>query len=100
MTGRTFLFGSTYTSIPTTTNALQRCGSNDAFITKLDAAGSTLLYSSHLGGRGVSASTGIAVGADSSVWVAGSTISADFPVTTGSFQRAYKRSRAQRIRFR
>jgi uncharacterized protein (TIGR03437 family) len=90
VTGRTFLFGSTYTSIPTTTNALQRCGSNDAFITKLDAAGSTLLYSSHLGGRGVSASTGIAVGADSSVWVAGSTISADFPVTTGSFQRAYK----------
>ena len=56
--GRTFAFGSTYSSIPTTPNALQRCGSDDAFVAKLDAGGSALLYSSHLGGPMISSQTG------------------------------------------
>jgi uncharacterized protein (TIGR03437 family) len=88
--GRTFPRNVVYSSIPTTANAIQRCGYNDAFITKLDPTGSKLLYSSHLGGSGLSAATAIAVGPDSSVWVAGSTTGADFPVTPGAVQTAYK----------
>jgi uncharacterized protein (TIGR03437 family) len=88
--GRTLPRNVVYSSIPTTANAIQRCGSNDAFVTKLDRAGSKLLYSSHLGGSGLSAATAIAVGPDFSVWVAGSTTGADFPVTPGAVQTAFK----------
>jgi uncharacterized protein (TIGR03437 family) len=88
--GRTFPRNVVYSSIPTTANAVQRCGSYDAFIGKLDPTGSRLLYSSHLGGRGLSAATAIAFGPNSSVWVAGSTTGADFPVTQGAVQTVYK----------
>ncbi len=88
--GRTFSFGARYTSIPTTPDALQRCGSNDAFLAKLDATGSTLVYSSHLGGNSKAAATSLALSSDGAVWVAGSTNNAAFPVTAGALQSAYK----------
>ncbi len=55
-------------------------GSYDAFITKLNFTGSTLLYSTYLGGSRDDPGTGIAVDASGNAYVSGYTASMDFPV--------------------
>jgi photosystem II stability/assembly factor-like uncharacterized protein len=55
-----------------------RHGMDDAFVTKLDASGS-IVYSTYLGGSGEDAGSGIAVDALGRAYVAGYTISGDFP---------------------
>ena len=57
----------------------------DAFVTKISADGSTLLYSTYLGGKNEDFAQGIAVDAAGEAFVAGTTLSSDFPVTPGSF---------------
>jgi Beta-propeller repeat len=55
-------------------------GSTDAFVTKLNSTGSTLLYSTYLGGTGLDVGGGIAVDS-SGAYVVGSTESStDFPL--------------------
>src|SRR5438445_218920 len=54
-------------------------GGGDAFVSKLNAAGSTLLYSTYLGGSGYDYGYGIAVDAAGSAYVTGQTTSTDFP---------------------
>ena len=51
----------------------------DAFITKVSADGSTLLYSTYLGGGGADVGYAIALDADGNAYVGGSTASFDFP---------------------
>jgi len=72
--------GTTSTDFPTV-NPLQAAngGGTDAFVSKLDAAGSALLYSTYLGGSGGDAGYGIAVDAAGSAHVTGATNSTDFP---------------------
>lgn len=55
---------------------------NDAFITKLNASGSALDFSTCLGGSGSDQRNGIAVAADGAVFVTGFTSSLDFPTVT------------------
>lgn len=55
-------------------------GWTDAFVTKLDPSGSSLHYSTYLGGTKDDIGYGIAVDARGSAYVAGRTPSADFPV--------------------
>jgi hypothetical protein len=63
---------------------------NDAFVAKLDAAGSTLAYSTFLGGTGSDSGQGIAVDEKGkAAHVTGSTASADFPTTGGAFDVSY-----------
>jgi hypothetical protein len=50
-----------------------------AFVAKLDAAGSALVYSTYLGGSGGDYGKAIAVDSSGSAYVAGSTCSSDFP---------------------
>src|ERR1700690_3724685 len=59
--------------------------SQDGFVTKLSADGSTLLYSTYLGGMNQDVANGIAVDAAGEAYVIGTTESPDFPVTPGSF---------------
>jgi hypothetical protein len=59
-------------------------GSTDAFVTRLNASGASLLYSTYLGGGGADNAWGIRVNA-SGIYVAGSTTSTDFP-SLGGFQ--------------
>jgi len=60
--------------------------SNDAFVAKLNPAGSFLVYSTFLGGSGFQDDAyGIAVDPDGNAYVTGKTDSTDFPVTTGAF---------------
>jgi hypothetical protein len=56
-------------------------GATDAFVAKLSADGSRLLYSTYLGGSGADVGYGIAVDAAGSAYVTGDTRSADFPLT-------------------
>jgi len=60
----------------------------NAFITKLNPGGSTLLYSTYLGGSSQDYGYGIALDGVGGVYVAGQTSSTNFPTTTGSYQPA------------
>lgn len=60
----------------------------EAYVTKLNPAGSALVYSTYLGGKGHDIGYGIAVGNDGSPYVAGSTDSSDFPLSK-AFKRTY-----------
>lgn len=78
-------------NFPTTQGAFQtvfKSASNghDAFVTKLNPAGTALVFSTYIGGTGDDGATGMAVDASGNVWLKGNTKSTDFPVTTGSFQ--------------
>jgi len=63
--------------------------SNHAFVSKLDPAGHTLLYSSYLSGNGVDTATGVALDLSGNAYVTGTTTSTEvdtgFPSTLGSF---------------
>jgi hypothetical protein len=63
-------------------------GSFDSFLTKLSPAGSTLDYSTYLGGGGVDSAFGVAVDAAGKLHVIGVTDSTNFP-TANPLQRTY-----------
>lgn len=91
--GNAYVAGQTYsTNFPTTGGALRTSlrGSSDAFVTKLNATGSVAVYSTYLGGRGWDSGFGIAVDSAGNAYVTGSTLSTDFPTTTGAFQRTLR----------
>jgi hypothetical protein len=91
--GNAYVTGNTYsTSFPTTPGAFQATspGGNNAFVTKLNPAGSApLLYSTYLGGSGDDDGRGIAVDSQGNAYVTGITYSTDFPTTAGAFQTTY-----------
>jgi beta-lactam-binding protein with PASTA domain len=60
----------------------------NAFITKLNPGGSSLLYSTYLGGSSQDEGYGIALDGVGGVYVAGGSTSTDFPTTTGAYQIA------------
>jgi hypothetical protein len=55
-------------------------GGRDAFALKLNSVGNTLLYSTYLGGANADWGDAIAVDASGNAYIAGDTMSADFPV--------------------
>ena len=63
-------------------------GPHDAFITKVNTEGSSLLYSTYLGGNGEDRARGIDVDAGDNAYVAGTTSSTNFPTTLTPFQSA------------
>jgi hypothetical protein len=88
--GDAYVTGYTFSSnFPTTAGAFQTTfvGLIDAFVTKLNPAGSDLIYSTYLGGDASDQGFGIAVDAAGNAYVTGSTYSTDFP-TKGAFQPA------------
>jgi hypothetical protein len=80
--GNAYVTGSTDSTDFPTASALQSAfggGSADAFVAKIDAAGSALVYSTFLGGSGNDVSNGVAVDASGNAYVTGYTSSTDFP---------------------
>jgi hypothetical protein len=59
-------------------------GVADVFVTKLNSAGSAILFSTFLGGNGVDTSAGVAADTAFNVVVAGTTTSTNFPTTGAS----------------
>lgn len=78
---------------PTTEGAFRRVytgGNFDAFICKLAADGSALLWSTYLGGSGNwDVIDGLRCDARGNLVVAGSAYSADFPTTAGAYDTSY-----------
>jgi Beta-propeller repeat len=83
------------TDFPTTAGAFQTThagGFSDVFVTKLDATGSGLVYSTYLGGSAADQGNGIAVDGAGSAYVTGFTDSTDFPTTAGAVQTTHDSS--------
>ncbi len=91
--GNAYVTGGTKSkNFPTTTGALQTAlggGDVDAFVTKLNAAGTALVYSTYLGGGSFDSGSAIAVDSASNAYVAGGTDSVNFPKTSGALQTAF-----------
>jgi len=62
---------------------------SDAFVGKVSADGSKLLYFTIVSGSGADAAAALALGSDGSAYVTGSTGSSDFPVTAGALQTTF-----------
>jgi len=79
--GTAYLTGSTQSTDFPTKNAIQSTnhGTYDAFVTKISPDGSSLVYSTYLGGTVYDAGTGIAVDKAGNAYVVGMTGSTDFP---------------------
>jgi hypothetical protein len=78
-------------TFPTTPGAFDTTynGGDEGFFSKLDPTGSTLLYSSFLGGPSPDAVYDLGVGADGSLYLTGETRSAEFPTTQGAFDTTW-----------
>ena len=75
----------------TTVNAFQSTyggGDSDAFIQKLNATGTAVLFASYLGGALTESGIEIALASNNDMYVAGSTTSTNFPVA-GPYQQNY-----------
>jgi hypothetical protein len=80
--GNVYLAGSTSSTNFPLQNPLQtsRRGILDAFAVKIDASGSTLLFSTYLGGEGIDSASALAVAGDGNLYLTGSADSGDFPL--------------------
>ncbi len=91
--GNTYLTGKTSSTNFPTRNGYQDSASSsfpNVFVTKLNPQGTGIIWSTYLGGTGVSGSIGNAIAVDLSadVYVAGQTTSG-FPVTAGAYQTTF-----------
>ena len=79
--GNAYITGSTYSTNFPTKNPLQASnkGGMDAFVSKINPAGSELVYSTYLGGSFNDYAEGIAVDTSNNAYITGYTISNDFP---------------------
>lgn len=87
--GNAYITGQTAsTDFPVTAGSYQTAngGGFDAFVTKISASGSTLVYSTFIGGSASDSGNSIAVNAAGNAFVAGGTGSSNFPTTAGAFQ--------------
>ena len=85
-----YVVGITYSTDFPTKNPIQGGVENsmaDAFVTKINPTGTALVYSTYLRGSGDDAAYGVAVDSNNEAVVVGATNSADFPVTSGAFQK-------------
>ena len=89
--GNIYVVGSTNSTNFPTPNGFQTNfgGTIDAFVTKLDPTGQTILASTYLGGSGDDRATGVAIDADGNVVVTGNTASNDFPTTNDALQGGF-----------
>ena len=89
--GCAFVTGYNYGGYFPTANPLQaqNAGFYDAFVSVLDPTGSSLIFSTYLGGTYDDFGRGISLDPSGDAYVTGATFSLDFPTTSGSFQPSY-----------
>jgi PKD repeat protein len=91
--GNAYITGYTNSAnFPVTAGTLETTyqGDVDAFVSKLNPSGTSLLYSTFLGGSGYDQSNGIAVDSAGNAYITGKTESSDFPILFNSFQNTNK----------
>jgi len=81
------MYGGTHSSgFPAIAGAYDTSFNNeDAFITKLNVAGTSLVYSTFLGGSDYDRGRAIALNSSGTVYIASFTYSNDFPISPGAF---------------
>ena len=89
--GNVYVTGQTTSPDFPLANAFQKTCANcpsgsHVFVAKLNPSGNALVYSSYLGGSLADTGFGIVADASGAAYVAGDTISTDFPTTPGAFQ--------------
>ncbi len=90
--GNTFVTGfTTSPDFPVTSGAFSeiRNGAESAFVTKLNAAGTSLVYSTFLGGSGRERGLAIDIDQAGNAYVTGFTSSVDFPVTGDAYDENF-----------
>ncbi|HEY2384666.1 MAG TPA: SBBP repeat-containing protein [Terriglobia bacterium] len=87
--GNAYVAGTTTSTDFPTADPIQSAarGGTDAFIVKLNPAGSALMYGTYLGGSGTDIATGIALDTSENAYISGRTNSPNFP-TASAFQPA------------
>ena len=93
--GNAYVTGTTADpDFPVTKGAFQTSNhstlADSGYISKLNATGTQLVYSTYLGGSKMDVPLAIALDSSGIAYVGGETTSSDFPVTPGSFQTTYK----------
>jgi len=94
--GSVYVTGSAVSSdFPTTQDAYEPnlTGKSNASVSKLDPAGSSLLYSTFLGGTGSDAGNSVGMDGDGNAYVTGAATSRDFP-TSPELSRARSKAAA------
>lgn len=89
--GQAYITGRTASSTFPLVNSIQNQADFDgqAFVTKLNAAGTAVLYSTYIGGSGPDEGLELALDAAGNMYVGGLTSGPDFPTTSGAFQRTF-----------
>jgi hypothetical protein len=89
--GNAYISGFTNSANYPTASAFQTAiaGGDDAVVTKLNASGSTLVYSTYLGGINSDSAAGVAVDTAGNAYVSGYTFSPNYPTTFDAFQSTY-----------
>jgi len=90
--GEVFVAGETSGSFLATSNAFQKTtrGGTDGFVAKLNGAGTSLVYGTFLGGGLYDSISAIAVDSSGNAYIAGPTLSTDFPTTSGTYEPSPK----------
>jgi hypothetical protein len=88
--GNAYIVGGTISSNFPTVNAIDNTlgGEGDAFVTKINAAGTALVYSTYLGGDAGDTGRGLAIDSPGNAYITGSTTSTNFPLAN-AFQSTY-----------
>jgi len=90
--GNAYVTGNVWsTNFPTTSNAYNRTysGVTDCSVFKLSANGSSLLYSTIVGGSSIELDNFIVIDNDRNAYVTGNTESSNFPTTINAFDESY-----------
>ena len=90
--GETYIVGTTGPDYPTTAGAFDTTSngaSQDAFVTKLNATGTALIYATYLGGTMTDQGNAVAVDGAGAAYVAGLTFGGGFPTTAGAFDETF-----------
>jgi uncharacterized protein (AIM24 family) len=82
--GNVVIAGSTSSTNYPVTNSSTFAGVSDAFVTKFNSTGTTVLWATYLGGSGYDYGYDVATDGSGNVVIAGSTTSTNFPVTNSS----------------
>lgn len=95
LTGMVTVTGGTASpKFPTTTGAYDAThnGNSDVFVCRLDRTGSTLLFSTFVGGSGVDLGRSVFLQMNRLITIAGYTASTNFPTTAGAFDQTHNGS--------
>ncbi|MDP1879849.1 MAG: SBBP repeat-containing protein, partial [Parachlamydiaceae bacterium] len=86
--GNAYITGEVQLGFPVTGGAFQTtfAGIRDGFLTKLNSTGTSLIFSTYLGGTGDDAAYDVVIDNTNNPYVVGRTNSTNFPVTVGAFQ--------------